>query len=236
MTDTTNYFEVEYRRLRKNGSGGWGGTRYSHRCHGWRDTLRKFGNLLGLEKPPLTILEIGCGNGMVSREVASLGHRVTGVDVSQTAVDWSKELFDKEGLSGRFLTGNACDMNFLDDQTFDVTIDGNCLHCIIGPDRARFLSETFRTTKTGGYFLLSSMCGPPRSLKAKENFDEESLCLMKGDKPWRFLPSQNILMRECVSIGFQPVWAKQSSNLWWDHVTILFQRPLHTSVCRKTAS
>ena len=82
------------------------------------------------------MLELGCGNGMSSSLLmARKGYEVHGVDISKAAIAWAREQFTDYALCGTFGQGDVCDMPFLTEHSFDIVIDGSCLHCLIGNDR-----------------------------------------------------------------------------------------------------
>jgi SAM-dependent methyltransferase len=50
------------------------------------------------DKPPLKILEVGCGLGYTSYAMAKAGHKVTGIDISSNAINNAKENFKDPNL------------------------------------------------------------------------------------------------------------------------------------------
>ncbi len=98
-------------------------------------------------KPPGRVLELGCGNGLSSSQwMARRGYEVHGIDISQAAIAWAEEAFTENGLAGSFRQGSVCAMPFFAGNSFDIVIDGSCLHCLIGGDR----TDAFR--KSAGSF------------------------------------------------------------------------------------
>ncbi|WP_421611045.1 hypothetical protein [Bradyrhizobium ottawaense] len=108
---------------------------------------------------------------------------------------------------------------------FDLVVDGNCLHCVIGAERALVLGEIRRIIRRGGMFLVSSMCGPPKSTEARRDYDAGIRCLIRDGVPSRFMPSPESLVQECLAAGFEFVSADLSKNSWWDHLELLLARP-----------
>ena len=43
--------------------------------------------ILKLNNPKANVLDVGCGNGNNSRQIASLGFKVLGIDISKATID-----------------------------------------------------------------------------------------------------------------------------------------------------
>lgn len=87
-------------------------------------------------------------------------------------------------------------MPFYGDGRFDAVIDGNCLHCLIGADRARALVEVRRILRPSGVFVVSTMCGEPRSEEARARFHVRTRCLVQNGRPYRTLLPADEIVRE----------------------------------------
>ncbi len=68
----------------------------------------------------LAILDIGCGTGRHSIELAKRGYKVTGIDLSDSQLAEAKEKADEAGLSIRFLKHDARKLPFK--KEFDLAI------------------------------------------------------------------------------------------------------------------
>ncbi|TOH45879.1 SAM-dependent methyltransferase, partial [Vibrio parahaemolyticus] len=93
---------------------------------------------------------------------------------------------------------------------YDVVIDGNCLHCIIGADRVIFLGHVYRSLSENGVFFVSSLCSK----------DENSYETYRDSSPYRHIVSQSDLVVELEQVGFQVlhvrVYERETSN----HITV----------------
>lgn len=96
------------------------------------------------------VLEVGSGRGGGASFIKRyLGPgQVIGVDLSATAVDFSKERHAIDGLE--FRVGDAEHLPF-EDASFDAVVNVESSHCY--PSFARFLAEVRRVLKPGGHFL-----------------------------------------------------------------------------------
>jgi ubiquinone/menaquinone biosynthesis C-methylase UbiE len=213
--------ETEYSRLRQDNHHGWGGENYERRLAGWKGTVNELLQDSRFPPPPAHVLELGSGNGMVSSLFAEQGYRIQGIELSQEAVEWAQDRFASAGLAGSFRQGDVCSMPSFEDGTFDAVIDGNCLHCVIGNDRARCLAEVRRVLRAGGIFVVSTMCGEPKSEEARAQFNPQAHLLMTDSIPYRTLKPIRALKDELAQAGFQELSSRVSTNPWWDHLTMV---------------
>ncbi len=146
--------EKIYKKLKKSGSKGWGGNSFDTRMQGWDRQLEKLFKIIELRGN--RILELGSGAGDISLKLAQRGYDVTGIEISPTAVEWSKEKANQQKLKVRFVCNNVTENTFLKGEKFDLIIDGNCLHCLFDEDRDAFFYNLNRLIDIGGYVFISS--------------------------------------------------------------------------------
>lgn len=106
------------------------------------------------------ILDIGCGFGKISLELASLGYSVTGIDVNTEAVRLSEAAAKdlavdmKEKGKAEFRVGDASTLPFLE-SSFDLAVMQAFLTSVPDPEeRARMVQEASRVLKHDGYLYL----------------------------------------------------------------------------------
>jgi ubiquinone/menaquinone biosynthesis C-methylase UbiE len=106
------------------------------------------------------ILDIGCGFGKISLELASRGYSVTGIDLNAEAVRLSetasKDLAANMKTAGKaeFMVGNASALPFRG-SSFDFIVMQAFLTSVTDPqERVRMILEAFRVLKPGGYLYL----------------------------------------------------------------------------------
>ncbi len=103
------------------------------------------------------ILDIGCGSGKVSIQLASPGNSVTGIDLNREGIELAKATAKNLGLAERleFRVGDASEMPF-GNETFDFVIIQAFLTSV--PDRrerAGIMREACRVLKPGGCLYLA---------------------------------------------------------------------------------
>lgn len=100
------------------------------------------------------LLEIGCGNGRMTRSLcAAFGH-VYAYDISQRMIDQAKQLLsDRANVT--FVVGSGTDLRPFRDEMFDYCFSYTVFQHI--PERSivyTYLGEIFRTLKPGGIVRL----------------------------------------------------------------------------------
>jgi len=97
--------------------------------------------------PGRATLEIGCGEGRVTRDLAARGHRVTAVDASPTLLAAAEKALP----DAAYALADAADLPFADD-SFDLVISYNSLIDI--QDMPGAVREAARVLAPGGRFCI----------------------------------------------------------------------------------
>ena len=102
-------------------------------------------------------LDLGCGRGEVSVQLALLGAIVTGIDVSRESLARAETLARKHGVAGRvsLASGNAEALSF-DDDSFDLAI---CTGLISFVDFGRTAAELSRVKRRDGTVVIMDTLG-----------------------------------------------------------------------------
>ncbi|MHA1491966.1 MAG: class I SAM-dependent methyltransferase [Promethearchaeota archaeon] len=107
----------------------------------------------GKIKPGL-VLDLGCGTGMKSIYLAKKGFKVTGVDISETAIKYAQKNKEKENIDAEFFIGDVLDLSFLEDKKYDFILDWACFHCIPKERRKDYVFELLKHSKNNAKLLL----------------------------------------------------------------------------------
>lgn len=195
--------ERGYRQRKEQGAEGW-----DDRPEGLEEHKKELEFALSsdLFKPKSRVLELGCGAGEISIWFAEQGHHVTGIDIAPTAIEWAKERAEGKGLPVTFQVGDVCSLEEFGGNEFDAVIDGHCLHCIIGEDRAKFLNSAYRVLKPNRLLHIAHMVG---DLVVEESeikrFDPETRIYYVRDLAYRYVPEPQNLLDEIRRTGFEIV-------------------------------
>jgi ubiquinone/menaquinone biosynthesis C-methylase UbiE len=104
---------------------------------------------------PLRALDLGCGDGTTALPLARLGAEVVGIDIARNLVDAGKKRAAEAGL-GRltFQEGDACDLQGVDDHSFDLTL--SVFGAMFAPRPFDVAREMVRVTRPGGRIVMGN--------------------------------------------------------------------------------
>lgn len=121
------------------------------KSHSWRNVRNSLAFILPYLKPDMYVLDIGCGPGTITVDLATYvpQGKVLGVEYVDTTLDQCRELAKERGIDNiDFTTGDIHKLPF-DDNTFDMVIAHQVLQHIADPIQA--FKEMKRVVKVGGY-------------------------------------------------------------------------------------
>src|SRR6185436_20235899 len=98
-------------------------------------------------QPGERILDLGCGDGVLTKQLADAGARVVGVDASEAMVAASRAL----GLEAHVVDGHALAFR----EEFDAVFSNAALHWLTRPDEV--IAGVYTALKPGGRFVAE--CG-----------------------------------------------------------------------------
>lgn len=99
------------------------------------------------------IIDVGCGNGNISRWLAAQGFTVLGLDYSPAAIESCRRLSAGHPNPPIFEVADLCDENLRLEPALSL-IDRGCFHRIVENLRPVFAQNIARATIQGGHFLL----------------------------------------------------------------------------------
>jgi demethylmenaquinone methyltransferase/2-methoxy-6-polyprenyl-1,4-benzoquinol methylase len=128
------------------------------RDRAWKRRL----NTLSDVRPGMRTLDLACGTGDITFELARRGARTIGLDITPRMIALARQKQDDRGPArARFLIGDMIALPF-PAAAFDVVTTGYGLRNV--PDLDRALDEIRRVLKPGGQFLSLDFDRPPGRL------------------------------------------------------------------------
>lgn len=97
------------------------------------------------------LLEVGCSMGNDTFELAKRGFAVTGIDLTEKAIELIQQRFALYGLSGDFRVADAEALPF-EDNHFDIVFSFGVLHHT--PNTAKAIEEARRVLRPGGKAVI----------------------------------------------------------------------------------
>ena len=137
-------------------------------------------------------LDVGCGTGFLSFELAARGYRVTGIDFAPSMLAEARRKAAERAVAIRFEHGDAEQLTF-PSQSFDLVITRHVLWTLPHPDLA--IDEWIRVLRPGGRLVIvDSQADAASQLPATENARASQEYAAVGDQ----LPLLNGRSREQI--------------------------------------
>lgn len=146
-------------------------------------------------RPGERILDLGCGDGALTEQLAATGANVTGVDASPSMVAAARQ----RGLSVDLHTADALPY----DGQFDAVFSNAALHWIPADNQRASLARIYRTLRPGGRFVaemggqgnIAAIRTALQAVLASFNIDAEAAAAS-------FFPSPAVYRRRLEAAGF----------------------------------
>jgi ubiquinone/menaquinone biosynthesis C-methylase UbiE len=144
-----------HERIAENWSAGY-------RRRGFGSRLELFGSILDQRVTPNERwLDLGCGSGVLTRELLARGAQVVAVDGSAAMLDQARRFLDDSGHDGAVLRrGDVQDLSWAADGSFDGILCSSVIEYLEDPGAVG--REAARVLRAGGVFIAS--VPPPGSL------------------------------------------------------------------------
>jgi 2-polyprenyl-3-methyl-5-hydroxy-6-metoxy-1,4-benzoquinol methylase len=106
-----------------------------------------------LEKKPLTVLDIGAGQGRDALFIARQGHAVTAVDLSPSGMKQLQQDADSEKLNIKTHVADICE--FVPPHGFDIVLIDRALHMLDALDRTSVLTSLLSCANRNAFLLIA---------------------------------------------------------------------------------
>jgi ubiquinone/menaquinone biosynthesis C-methylase UbiE len=105
--------------------------------------------------PPLSVLDLGCGDGTTAIPLARHGADVLGIDIARNLVAAGRRRAEEAGLHRlQFQEGDACSLEGVRDGSFDLTL--SMFGAMFAPRPFNAAREMVRVTRPGGRIVMGN--------------------------------------------------------------------------------
>jgi cyclopropane fatty-acyl-phospholipid synthase-like methyltransferase len=153
---------------------------------------------IGKPQPPFTsvanrvvspVLDAGCGTGETALYLASLGHKVTGIDFLEEPIRRAKEKANARGVTVDFLVKDATKLTEWDAR-FATVVDCGLFHVFSDDDRNRYLQGLKHVSNPGAVLFL--------------------MCFSDAEPPWPDQRGPRRISRAELGLSFADGWKIES--------------------------
>ncbi|KAA3640161.1 MAG: bifunctional 2-polyprenyl-6-hydroxyphenol methylase/3-demethylubiquinol 3-O-methyltransferase UbiG [Proteobacteria bacterium] len=108
------------------------------------------------------VLDVGCGGGVLSEALASLGARVTGLDLADNSLQTAKLHLLESGLEVDYQNQEVATFSEANREQFDVVCCLEMLEHV--PDPKGIITACLKALKPGGWLFLSTLNRTPKAM------------------------------------------------------------------------
>jgi 2-polyprenyl-3-methyl-5-hydroxy-6-metoxy-1,4-benzoquinol methylase len=134
-----------------------------------------------------TVLDVGCGNGIISRGIGKEGYHVHGIDISEKAIEKARALTTLENVT---FDNISAEQLVADGKKYDAVICSEVLEHLNHPES--LLKVLYQSLKDDGVLIVTT----PNGRGPRESFVTKPVIRMqqKNNWMWRTLPKVKKLL------------------------------------------
>jgi len=150
------------------------------------------------ELSDLTVLDIGCGGGLVCEALAKKNAKVTGIDAGQTAINIAKKHCETNGLDITY----KCETSNDHHNQYDIVLALEIIEHVENPDE--FVKSVLSHVKPNGLCIFSTLNRTPKSFALGIVAAEYILrWLPRGTHDWKKFLKPSELAKKIENNAFQ---------------------------------
>ncbi|HIJ56984.1 MAG TPA: bifunctional 2-polyprenyl-6-hydroxyphenol methylase/3-demethylubiquinol 3-O-methyltransferase UbiG [Deltaproteobacteria bacterium] len=199
--------------------------KFSELAHSWWDKEGRFKSLHDInqlrvdyiaDRVPLsglTVLDVGCGGGLLSEALAIRGARVTGIDMGDAPLAAAKYHMQISGLNIEYRKATVEALAEREPEAFDVIICMELLEHV--PDPSSVLKACTKLTKPGGDLFFATI---------NRNIKSYLFAIIGAEHILRLLPRGTHAFKKFVKPSEMVAWA-EDNDLSLQNITGLHYNP-----------
>ena len=150
----------------------------------------------------LSIMDVGCGGGLVCEPLARLGAKATGIDADVQAIEVATEHAQENGLDIEYQAKTTTEL-VADGQKFDVVLALEIIEHVDSPEQ--FVEEIVKLCKPNGLVIFSTLNRNPKSFALGIIAAEYILgWVPKGTHNWKKFVKPSELSKMLRNAGAKP--------------------------------
>ena len=153
--------------------------------------------------PTLSLVEIGCGLGRLTFNLAEYYRRVMGVDVSPGLLEEAAAHNDRQNV--RFALGDGRTVLPHSQGEWDVVFSAEVFHHLDAKILASYVRDAFRLLRPGGQFVFQINVAPV-TWRTRLAGTVRTLLHYVGKKTWRGWPTAPGFRRKCHPVALLKRW------------------------------
>jgi SAM-dependent methyltransferase len=143
-----------------------------------------------------TVIDVGCGDGWLTRFLASRGAHATGIEVSPKALARARST--KPVADEHYIQGLAEDLP-VPSRSADIMIYFNSLHHVDADGLMKALREAARVLRSGGILYISEPMAQGPYFELMQPAHDETLARQRAQDALRYAPEFGLLLEKQVS-------------------------------------
>lgn len=172
---------------------------------------KKIIELLKIIPEGKSALEVGCGGGILTEEISSIGFSTTGIDPSLKSITTASEHAIVNGLKINYINGFG-EVLPLPDSMFEIVFCCDVLEHV--HDLAKVISEISRVLKPGGVFIYDTF---NRTFLSKLI----AIKVLQDWKRWAIMPPNLHEWKMFIKPGEMKILLRQNQLTWKEHIGII---------------
>ena len=120
-------------------------------------------------KEKSTILDLGCGPGLYAEKLCMSGHKVTGIDFSESSIKYARDSAQRGGLDVEYVCNNIFGIEYKEHYDVVIQVYGE-LNTFSDEERSRLFTIVQKALKPEGLFIFD-VTTPAHRSKNRQNKD-----------------------------------------------------------------